>query len=59
MMVLSIVGMVDYITLMFGNPLELHSQGFRYFVSFIDNFSWRVWVYTMKYKNEVPDIFKK
>ena len=31
----------------------------RYFVTFIDDYSRKVWVYLMKNKNEILDIFLK
>jgi hypothetical protein len=33
--------------------------GAHYFVSFIDDFSRKVWVYFMKHKSEVSTIFKQ
>ena len=33
--------------------------GKHYYVTFVDDYSRRVWVYTMRYKDEVLDVFLK
>ena len=41
-------------------PLEHPSiSGFRYVLTFIDDYSRRIWVYFLKQKNEVLDKFKE
>lgn len=50
---------VDYIhTDVWGPSKEVSKGGRRYFVTFIDDFSRRVWLYAMKTKDEVVEIFK-
>ena len=45
--------------LMFGGPSYISSlNGYKWFVTFIDDFSCTTWVYLMKEKNEVFSIFK-
>ena len=34
-------------------------EGHKYFVSFIDDFSRKVWIYFLKYKSELFNIFKE
>ena len=45
-------------TLTFGGPTKTASIGGKhYFVTFIDDYSRRCWVYTMKHKREVLELF--
>ena len=40
-------------------PMQVDScGGNRYFVTFIDDFSRKLWIYLIKRKNEVVDVFK-
>ncbi|KAL5700655.1 hypothetical protein ACHQM5_026075 [Ranunculus cassubicifolius] len=51
---------LDYVHSDIWGPSRVASLGGkRWFVTFIDDFSRRVWVYTMRQKGEVRDIFKK
>ncbi|GMP51093.1 hypothetical protein CsSME_00017460 [Camellia sinensis var. sinensis] len=51
-------GILDYVhTDVWGPSKNASLGGKHYFVSFIDDFSRRVWIYTMKHKDEVLDIF--
>ena len=51
-------GILDYVHTDVWGPTRNSSLGGRHwFVTFIDDFSRRVWVYTMKHKDEVLDIF--
>ncbi|GMP75251.1 hypothetical protein CsSME_00032410 [Camellia sinensis var. sinensis] len=51
-------GILDYVHTDVWGPSKIASLGGKhYFVSFIDDFSRRVWIYTMKHKDEVLDIF--
>ncbi|GFZ19218.1 hypothetical protein Acr_27g0009570 [Actinidia rufa] len=51
-------GILDYVHTDIWGPTRTSSLGGRHwFVTFIDDFSRRVWVYTMKHKDEVLDIF--
>ena len=51
---------LDYIHSDLWGPATVPSNGgHRYFVSFIDDFSRKVWVYFLKYKSEVFNIFKE
>ncbi|GMP53679.1 hypothetical protein CsSME_00019075 [Camellia sinensis var. sinensis] len=51
-------GILDYVHTDVWGPSKTASLGGKhYFVSFIDDFSRRVWIYTMKHKDEVLDIF--
>ena len=53
-------GTLDYVHTDVWGPTQTASLGGKhYYVSFVDDFSRRVWVYTMKHKNEVLDIFVK
>ena len=53
-------GILDYIHLDMLEPSKTPSLGGKhYFVTFVDDFSRRVWVYTMKTKDEVLGIFLK
>ncbi|KAL5715795.1 hypothetical protein ACHQM5_017567 [Ranunculus cassubicifolius] len=52
-------GILDYIhSDVWGPSRVLSKGGSRWFVTFIDDFSRRVWLYPMKHKNEVTAIFK-
>ena len=51
-------GILAYVhTDVWGPSKNASLGGKHYFVSFIDDFSRRVWIYTMKHKDEVLDIF--
>lgn len=51
-------GTLDYVhTDVWGPSQNVSLGGKRWFVTFIDDFSRYVWVYTMKHKDEVLDIF--
>ena len=51
-------GILDYIhTDVWGLTKTASLGGKHYFVTFVDDFSRRVWVYTMKSKNEVFETF--
>lgn len=53
-------GILDYVHTDVWGPSKNESLGGnRWFVTFIDDFSRRVWVYMMKHKDEVLDIFLK
>ena len=53
-------GTLDYIHTDVWGPTKVSSLGGKhYFVSFVDDFSRRVWVYTMRHKDEVLKIFLK
>ena len=53
-------GILDYVHTDVWGPSKNESiGGNRWFVTFIDDFSRRVWVYMMKHKDEVLDIFLK
>ena len=52
-------GTLDYIHSDVWDPLKVVSKGSRYFVTFIDDFSCKVWVYFLKTKDEVFETFKK
>ncbi|KAI3461497.1 hypothetical protein Pfo_018160 [Paulownia fortunei] len=53
-------GILDYVhSDVWGPSNTLSLGGKHYFVTFIDDFSRRVWVYTMKTKDEVFGIFLK
>ena len=50
---------LDYIHSDLWGPSQVPSLGgARYFVSFIDDFSRKVWVYVLKHKNEALEKFK-
>ena len=43
---------------MFGDPLNyLSLEGFRYYVHFVDYFMKYTWIYPLKLKSKVKDIF--
>ena len=51
-------GILDYVHSDVWGPSKMASLGGKhYYVTFVDDFSRRVWVYTMKTKDEVLDIF--
>ena len=53
-------GVLDYVHTDVWGPTKTTSLGGkRYYVTFVDDFSRRVWVYTMKHRDEVLDIFVK
>jgi transposase InsO family protein len=53
-------GTLDYIhSDVWGPSRVLSKGGARYFVTFIDDFSRKVWLYTLKRKDEVFETFKK
>jgi hypothetical protein len=52
-------GVLDYVHSDVWGPVAVPSNGdAHYFVSFIDDFSRKVWVYFMKHKSKVFTIFK-
>jgi hypothetical protein len=58
--VYNIKGILDYVYTNIWGPSKHESLGGNHwFVTFIDDFSRRVWVYMMKHKDEVLDIFLK
>ena len=53
-------GTLDYVHSDVWGPTKVASLGgMHYFVTFVDDFSRRVWVYTMKHKDEVLNVFLK
>ena len=51
---------LDYIHLDVWGPIKIASLGgMHYFVTFVDDFSKRVWVYVMKNKEDVLEVFLK
>jgi hypothetical protein len=53
-------GVLDYVYLDVWGPVAvLSNEDAHYFVSFIDDFSRKVWVYFTRYKSEVFTIFKQ
>src|SRR4051812_41604618 len=44
-------------TLMFGGPALSSSGGFKYYASFIDDYSCYCWIYLIKHKSDVESIF--
>ena len=53
-------GVFDYIHSDVWGPVSVSSYSdAQYFVSFIDDYSRKVWIYFMKHKSDVFDIFKK
>ena len=51
-------GILDYAHIDVWGPAKVASLGgMHYFVTFVDDFSRRVWVYTMKAKDEVFEVF--
>ena len=50
---------MDYIHSDIWGPSQVPSHGgARYFISFIDDFSRKVWIYVLKQKNEALEKFK-
>ncbi|KAK3027503.1 hypothetical protein RJ639_040218, partial [Escallonia herrerae] len=53
-------GVLDYVHSDVWGPIKhISNRGARYFVTFIDDFSRKVWVYFMKHKSEVFNVFKQ
>ncbi|KAK3008579.1 hypothetical protein RJ639_014578 [Escallonia herrerae] len=53
-------GVLDYVHMDVWGPIKhVSNGGAHYFVTFIDDFSRKVWVYSMKHKSEVFDVFKQ
>ncbi|KAE8684439.1 GDSL esterase/lipase [Hibiscus syriacus] len=53
-------GILDYVHSDVWGPSKITSLGgTHYYVTFVDDFSWRVWVYPMKTKDEVLGFFLK
>ncbi|KAE8692759.1 hypothetical protein F3Y22_tig00110831pilonHSYRG00699 [Hibiscus syriacus] len=53
-------GILDYVhSDIWGPSKTISLGGTHYYVTFVDDFSWRVWVYTMKTKDEVLGFFLK
>ena len=53
-------GILDYVHTDVWGPIKTASlRGNHYLVSFIDDYSRRSWVYTMRHKNEVLDLFMR
>ena len=53
-------GTLDYIPSDVWGPSRVHSKGgANYFVTFIEDFSRKVWVYMLKQKSEVFKVFKQ
>ncbi|KAK3040178.1 hypothetical protein RJ639_028428 [Escallonia herrerae] len=53
-------GVLDYVHSDVWGPIRhISNGGARYFVTFIDDFSRKVWVYFMKHKSEVFKVFKQ
>ena len=53
-------GILDYVHTDVWGPAKVASLGgMHYFVTFVDDFSRRVWVYTMKAKDKVFEVFLK
>ena len=53
-------GILDYVHIDVWGPTKTASiGGNHYFVSFIDDYSRRCWVYTMRHKGEVLELFVK
>ena len=52
--------MLDYVHMDVWGPSKMKSLGGNhYFVTFVDDFSRRTWVYLMKHKDEVVGVFLK
>ena len=52
-------GVIDYIHADVWGPVDVMSKGgIRYFLTFVDDFSKKVWVYFLKHKSEVFSCFK-
>ena len=53
-------GILDYVHTGVWSPTKVTSLGgMQYFVKFVDDFFRKVWVYTMKHKDEVLNVFLK
>lgn len=53
-------GTLHYVYTGVWEPIKVASLGGKHcFVTFFDDFSRRVWVYTMQHKDEIPDVFHK
>lgn len=53
-------GILDLIHTYVERPTKVASQGgVHYLVTFVDNFTKRVWAYVMKTKNEILEMFMK
>ncbi|KAK3027969.1 hypothetical protein RJ639_039436 [Escallonia herrerae] len=53
-------GVLDYVHSDVWGPIRhISNGGARYFVTFIDDFSRKVWVYFMKHKSEVFNVFEQ
>ena len=53
-------GIIDYIhSNLWGPSPKISYGGSSYFVSFIDDYSRKVWIYWLKSKTDVFDIFKQ
>ena len=53
-------GTLDYVhTNMWGLAKVVFLGGKHYYVTFVDDYSRWVWVYTMRHKDEVLDVFLK
>ena len=53
-------GILDYVHTDVWDPMKNVSlRGKRWFVTFIDDYSRRVWMYPMRHRNEVLQIFLK
>ena len=53
-------GLLDFIRLdVWGPSLEASIGGARYYITFIDDFSRKIWVYFLKQKSEVFQKFKE
>jgi transposase InsO family protein len=58
--ILNTKGILDYVhSNVWGPAKTLSLRGRHYFVTFVDNFSKRVWVFTMKNKDDVLGVFLK
>ena len=53
-------GILDYVHIDVWGPFSIASHGgFIYFVSFIDDYSRKIWVHFIKYKSEVFNVFSQ
>jgi len=51
-------GILDYVHTDIWGPAKMTSiRGNHYFVAFIDDYSRRCWIYTLKHKREVLELF--
>jgi len=52
-------GLLDFVHIDVWGPASVTSKGgSRYFVTYVDDYSRYAWIYFLKHKNEVSDIFK-